>query len=190
MLEKYFKNASEIFAKPFVLVLAKFKIKPNTVSILGLIIVLLGSYFFYVDNKFLGIILIFLGSAVDGLDGPYARYQNLVSERGAVLDSFIDRLGELFIWSVVAIGFTSNDIELFIVLSILVASNLIPYIRAKSESYGITNKAGITARPERVIFAVIFMFFDLDYVFMYIFSILCWITVFQRIKILITNLDK
>ena len=88
------------------------------------------------------------------------------------------------------ICFTSNDIELFIVLSILVASNLIPYIRAKSESYGITNKAGITARPERVIFAVIFMFFDLDYVFMYIFSLLCWITVFQRIKILITNLDK
>ena len=56
MLEKYFKDASEKFAKPFVLVLAKFKIKPNTVSILGLIIVLLGSYFFYVDNKFLGII--------------------------------------------------------------------------------------------------------------------------------------
>ena len=68
MLEKYFKSASEKFAMPFVLVLAKFRIKPNTVSILGLIIVLLGSYFFYVDNKFLGIILIFLGSAVDGLD--------------------------------------------------------------------------------------------------------------------------
>ena len=61
MLEKYFKNASEKIAKPFVLVLAKFRINPNTVSILGLIIVLLGSYFFYVDNKFLGIILIFLG---------------------------------------------------------------------------------------------------------------------------------
>ena len=113
-----------------------------------------------------------------------------MSERGAVLDSLIDRLGELFIWSVVAIGYTSNDVELFIVLSILVASNLIPYIRAKSESYGITNKAGITARPERVIFAVIFMFFNLDYVYMYIFSLLCWITVFQRIMILISNLDK
>ena len=30
---------------------------------------------------------------------------------------------------------------------------------------------------------IISMFFDLDYVFMYIFSLLCWITVFQRIKI-------
>ena len=59
MLEKYFKNASEQFAKPFVLDLAKFRIKPNTVSILGLFIVLLGLYFFYVDNKLLGIILIF-----------------------------------------------------------------------------------------------------------------------------------
>ena len=157
---------------PAIFVLAKFRIKPNTVSILGLIIVLFGSYFFYVDKKFFGIILIFLGSAVDGLDGPYARYQNLVSERGAVLDSFIDRLGELFIWSVVAIGFTSNDIELFIVLSILVASNLIPYIRAKSESYGITNKAGITARPERVIFAVLFMFFDFNFLYVYIFAII------------------
>jgi len=52
---------------PFVLVLAKFQIKPNTVSILGLIIVLLGSYFFYVDNKFLGIILIFLVDSVSYL---------------------------------------------------------------------------------------------------------------------------
>jgi len=75
--------------------------------------------------------------------------------------------------SVVAIGFTSNDIELFIVLSILVASNLIPYIRAKSESYGITNKAGLTARPERVIFAVIFMFFRFRLcIYVYIFPIM------------------
>ena len=63
-----------------------------------MLLILLGLTF-YESNINLGIVFIFLGSAIDGLDGPYARKTNLSSNKGAVLDSF--RRGELIIWGVV-----------------------------------------------------------------------------------------
>ena len=104
MLERYFKKSSESFAKPFIKILRLLNVKPNTVSIAGLLVIIIGSYFFYLGNLQFGIILIFLGSAIDGLDGPYAREVGLQTEKGAILDSLIDRIGELIIWSVVGIS--------------------------------------------------------------------------------------
>ena len=187
MLEKYLKSASEKFAVPFIKVCIKLGIKPNVLSFVGLLIVIIGCYLFLNDINTTGALIIFIGSAIDGLDGPLARTTNLISKRGALLDSFIDRIGELFIWSVVAIRFTSTDFELFIVLSIVTGSNLIPYLRARGESLGIDNKVGLAARPERVIFGVIFMLFDLPFYSIYIFTFILWITVYQRFIILYNN---
>ena len=190
MLEKYFKNSSEFFAKPFIKILKYLKLKPNTVSIFGIVVIIAGSYCFYLENRNLGIVLIFLGSAIDGLDGPYAREIDLVSENGAILDSLIDRIGELIIWSVVGISFTNSDTELFTIFTILVSSNLIPYMRAKSEYFGLQNKKGLAARPERVIFAVLFMFFNFSFLYVYIFAAITWITAFQRFIYLYQHLSK
>ena len=44
MLERYFKKASEKFAEPFIYVLIKLK-EPNTVSFIGLLVILLGFTF-------------------------------------------------------------------------------------------------------------------------------------------------
>ena len=51
------------------------------------------------------------------------------------MDSTIDRIGELIIWSVICINYVNTDIQLFTVVSIITASGLIPYLRAKGESY-------------------------------------------------------
>ena len=187
MLEKYFKSASEKFAVPFIKICIKLGIKPNVLSFVGLLTVIFGCYLFLNDIKTTGAIIIFIGSAIDGLDGPLARSTNMISKKGALLDSFIDRIGELFIWSLVAIRFTSSDFELFVILSIVTGSNLIPYLRARGESLGIDNKVGLAARPERVIFGVIFMLFDLPFYSIYIFTFILWITVYQRFIILYNN---
>ena len=113
MLEKYFKRYSEIFAIPFIKLCIILKIKPNVLSFIGLIVIILGSYFFFTVNKLYGVIFIFLGSAIDGLDGPLARTLNLQSQRGALIDSTIDRIGELIIWSVVCINYVNSNLELF-----------------------------------------------------------------------------
>ena len=180
MLEKYFKPASEQFAKPFIKLCILLKIQPNVLSVIGILVVILGSLFFLGDNKNLGIVLIFLGSAVDGLDGPLARTLNKTSNKGALLDTTIDRIGELFIWAVIGINYVSSNIELFIIFSIVTSSSLIPYLRAKSEVHGIDNKVGIAARPERVLFAVFYMYFQFSFNFVYLFALLTWTTVGQR----------
>ena len=75
-----------------------------------------------------------------------------------------------FLYGGVAIGLL-NRFELFVILSVVTASNLIPYLRARGETLGIDNKVGIAARPERVIFAVIYMLFEyLFIVFIYLHS--------------------
>ncbi len=180
MLEKYFKTASEKFARPFIKICTFFKIKPNVLSVIGILVVIIGSFYFLNSNRNIGIILIFLGSAVDGLDGPLARSLNMTSKKGALLDSTIDRIGELFIWAVIGVNYTTNNLELFTVFSILTSSGLIPYIRAKSEIYNIDNKVGLAARPERVLFAVFYMYFQFSFVYVYIFAVITWTTVFQR----------
>ena len=187
MLEKYFKSASEKFAVPFIDICIRIGIKPNVLSFIGLLIVIVGCYLFLNNIKTLGALIIFIGSAIDGLDGPLARKTNMMSKKGALLDSFIDRIGELFIWSVVAIRFTTTDLELFVILSVVTASNLIPYLRARGETLGIDNKVGIAARPERVIFAVVYMLFELPFYSIYIFTFILWFTVYQRFIILYNN---
>ena len=172
MLEKYLKEQSEKFASPFIRFCIFIGIKPNVLSIIGLLVVTLGCYLLFIDLKTLGAIVIFLGSAIDGLDGPLARKTNTMSDKGALIDSFIDRIGELFIWSVVAIKFTDSDIHLFIIFLVLSGSTLVPYLRARGEALGINNKVGIAARPERVIFAVIYMLFSLPFTTVYILSLI------------------
>ena len=180
MLEKYFKKFSEKIAIPFIKICIFLKIKPNMLSVAGLIVIVIGSYYFLILNKTYGIFYIFLGSAIDGLDGPLARTLNIQSDKGALIDSTIDRVGEMIIWSVICIKYVSSEIELFTVISIVTASGLIPYLRAKGETLNIDNKLGLTPRPERVIFAVLYMYFDFSFNFVYLFALLTWFTVFQR----------
>ena len=180
MLEKYLKSASEKFAKPFVKICISLKIQPNVLSVIGILVVVMGCLFFLTENKQIGIILIFIGSAIDGLDGPLARTLGKSSNKGAVLDSTIDRIGELFIWAVIGINYAQTNLEIFTVFSILTSSSLIPYLRAKSEIHNIENKVGLAARPERVLFAVFYMYFEFSFNFVYVFGIITWVTVAQR----------
>ena len=184
MLEKYFKSTAEKFAYPFIKICILLRIKPNTLSIIGLLIVFTGSFLVYNDFIGIGLLTLFIGSAVDGLDGPLARVTNQSSRLGGYIDSSVDRIAEMFIWCTFCIKFTSTNIELMMVFAILTGSFLIPYTRAKAESMGVYENIGLTPRPERVIFAILYMALNLQSIFLYIFTILVWVTVFQRMNLL------
>ena len=80
---------------------------------------------------------------------------------------------EEFLYGAVAVRFTSIDFELFVILSIVTGSNLIPYLRARGESLGIDNKVGIAARPERNFCRNIYAFELPDSI--YIFTFILWL---------------
>ena len=106
MLEKRFKNIAESFAIPFIKICIKANVKPNYLSLFGLVIVFSGTVFIYYENTLPGLIILFLGSAIDGLDGPLARYTDQNSRYGQFLDSTVDRIAEMFIWGIFCLTFS------------------------------------------------------------------------------------
>ena len=97
--------------------------------------------------------MVFISGVMDIFDGAMARKMNLITDRGAFLDSAFDRLSE----SVILVGliyFFSKENELNAVVlasASLVFSLLISYLRARLEGLGYNSKSGFFTRPERVL---------------------------------------
>jgi CDP-diacylglycerol--glycerol-3-phosphate 3-phosphatidyltransferase len=127
----------------------------------------------------------------DLFDGTMARLSSKGSSRwGGFLDSTIDRITD----SSILIGVTiylinENDQLAYVALATLVTGLLVPYIRAKAESFGIACSGGIAERTERLIISLAAIGFDglgVPYVLaggMWLLAILGLFTVVQRMLI-------
>ena len=73
-------------------------LKPNTITLLGLIGNTLGAYFLAQGMMTLGGIIILLMGPVDALDGTMARLRGESTDFGAFVDSVTDRYSELIIF--------------------------------------------------------------------------------------------
>ena len=80
-------------------------LKPNTMTLLGLIGNTLGAYFLAQGMMTIGGIIIFLMGPVDALDGTMARLRGEPSDFGAYVDSVTDRYSELIIFAGLLIFF-------------------------------------------------------------------------------------
>jgi CDP-diacylglycerol--glycerol-3-phosphate 3-phosphatidyltransferase len=92
------------------------------------------------------------------MDGALARYTQKESRFGALLDSVFDRLGEAALFVGIAVYGLLEDLgegrTLFLmgaVMSALITSQMVSYLRARGEGLGIFTKAGLMTRPERVV---------------------------------------
>jgi CDP-diacylglycerol--glycerol-3-phosphate 3-phosphatidyltransferase len=112
------------------------------------------------------------------------------SRWGGFLDSTIDRITDSAILVGVSIYLINNDDLLAIVVMVtLVTGMLVPYIRAKAESFAIQCSGGIAERTERLIISLAAIGFDglgIPYVLsfgMWLLAILGAYTVVQRMLI-------
>lgn len=138
---------------PILFLLLKLKLTPNAVTFLGFIICCISAYFISSGSFLVGGLLVLFSGFMDIFDGALARKMELMSDRGAFLDSTFDRLSE----AIVLIGLiyffsTSNETNLVLLTSLsLVSSILISYLRARIEGLGYNSKGGFFTRPERVL---------------------------------------
>jgi CDP-diacylglycerol--glycerol-3-phosphate 3-phosphatidyltransferase len=124
-------------------------------------------------------------------DGTMARLSSAGSSKwGGFLDSTIDRITDSSILLGVSIYLINRDDQLaYVVLATLVTGLLVPYIRAKAESFGIPCSGGIAERTERLIISLAAIGFDglgIPYVLaagMWVLAILGSFTVIQRMLI-------
>ena len=170
----------------------KIGITPNIVTMIGATGVLLSAAFFYSREKyFVGTLVISFFALSDLFDGTMARISNKgASAWGGFLDSTIDRITDSSIIIAILIPLIqSNDKLSYLGLITLVTGLLIPYIRAKAESFGIDCAVGIAERTERLVIiltAIGLEGLNLPYALatgLWILSILGIITVIQRIRV-------
>ena len=167
-------------------------ITPNGVTWVGAVGVVTCALYFYPRGEFfLGSSVIVIFALSDLFDGTMARIsQTGASTWGGFLDSTIDRIAD----SAILVGITiylinEDDVLSYVVLITLVTGMLVPYIRAKAESYQIACSGGIAERTERLIISLSAIALDgigVPYVLaigMWLLAILGITTVIQRMLI-------
>ena len=192
MLSRSLKPAVTRLITPVAAFALRIGITPNAVTWVGAVGVIASALFFYPRGDF------FLGTAViaffvlsDLFDGTMARISKAgASKWGSFLDSTIDRVTDSAILLGVSIYLINEGDELsFVVIATLVTGMLVPYIRAKAESFGVECSGGIAERTERLIMAMSAIALDgigVPYVLaggMWLLAVLGAVTVVQRMLI-------
>jgi len=132
---------------------ARIGMTPMVVTLLGLLIMIGGAVLIALGYLTVGGFVMGLGASLDILDGVLARGTGTESRRGAFLDSFTDRVGEVAVWTGLAyyLGQRSEGTLVMLALIGMAGSLLIPYLRAKAEGDGVEGKGGLMGRAERLL---------------------------------------
>lgn len=138
--------------------LAKIRISPNGLTIFGLVF---GVLLYLNSQSIWAPILLVLSLICDGLDGSLAIITEKSSKWGAILDSVIDRLTEVF-W---VLALYSLGINLTLLIAVLILSTVQEYLRARAGGVGVVEVGVVTyaERPVRASFVFIALIaFNLD----------------------------
>ncbi|MDH7552637.1 MAG: CDP-alcohol phosphatidyltransferase family protein [Spirochaetota bacterium] len=136
--------------QPFINFFIYFKIKPNTITAISLILAFVSAYFYYIGNFGLAGWILIVSATLDIIDGRVARTTNTVTKSGAYWDSCVDRYSEGVVFLGIALYYQNNFIALLATIVALIGSELVSYTKARGEAIGITTKRGVMQRAERL----------------------------------------
>ena len=166
---------------------ARLGLTPTMITQLGAVISIAGAGLIAFGHLAWGCGVMGFGALLDVLDGVLARLTGTETLRGALLDSFTDRIGEIAVFSGLAYYLGTEAEPTLVMLTIvgICGSLLIPYVRAKAETFGVEGKGGWMGRAERLLvfaFGIGLSEFwpVLLEVTLWALAILIWLTVVQR----------
>ena len=180
-VEGFFASSASIFHSA--------GMSPNNITFLGFLCIAFSSIVYATGLLplyywLLAFLLLMAAGFFDALDGAMARRYKHVSKVGGILDSVLDRLGEVLLYAGIAVGgFTPFLISLWA----LSASLMVSYVRARVEVEGFTLKGvGIAERPERLLIVLVatLLFPILNYSLYWgllLVSVLATVTVVERV---------
>lgn len=150
LVEGHFQTSAGAFNKA--------GLTPNAVTLVGFLLTLTASVC-YAEELGTGWLLIgavfalLVGAYFDAVDGAMARRYHLASKMGGILDSVLDRVGEIALYAGLAIG---SLIPGWLSLWALSASLMVSYVRARVDIEGVKLKGvGLAERPERLLILLI-----------------------------------
>jgi len=126
---------------------------PTAWTVIGLVFAFLAFIFYGGGHPFLGGLLLAVSGFFDVLDGAVARATGRTSQRGAFLDSTLDRVSEVAVFLGILLGGYTSP---FLVLLALSLSLLVSYARAKGDALGVNLAGiGIGERSERLVVLIV-----------------------------------
>lgn len=142
---------------PVVNQLLRTGVRPNTITTIGTLVVLLSAVAYGAGWIRVGGALLLLSGVVDTFDGQVARLTGQVTKFGAFYDSTLDRVGDgaTFI-GIATYLLLAPDVRwrfpaVVICMVAILASLLVSYARARAEGLGLDCKVGIAQRAERIV---------------------------------------
>ena len=186
------KHINKLLNLSVIPILAKLKISPNLITIIGLFFSIVTMILIAQGYLLVSGIMVVISSLFDLLDGSLARYTKTTSILGGFFDAVIDRISEVIIYIGLLIYFKDNEYTVIIIFISALLNQLVSYIKAKYESYGVEGDVGIFTRSERIITlsaALILGSFHLFilYILLYLSIILSFISIIQRITFGLVN---
>jgi phosphatidylglycerophosphate synthase len=170
-------SISYVVVKP----LSKARVTPNILTLFGLFF---GVLVYANAQTFWAPALLVLSLICDGIDGSLAIITNKSTKWGAILDSTVDRLTEIF-W-VLALYKIGADLKLLLI--VLLTASVQEYVRARAAGLGVSEVGIVTfaERPVRASFVfIVFISLQFDFI-IYNQIIICWL-VLQLISLIMLS---
>ncbi len=159
MLSKTLKTAAGKLLNPLGKGLGKIGIKPNHITVMGLVLTFYAAWLLYNQNIYEAFAIGLIASLFDGADGLVARATKTTSIRGGYLDATLDRYADCFAFSalilcnwvkplpIVPLEFISGQVW---AMAAMIGAFQTSYCRAAAERLGVSQEGiGFIERPER-----------------------------------------
>ncbi len=157
LVPDWVKESVRAILRPVVRMALALHITPNTVTVIGFLIVVLAAVVVGTGGLLAGAIIVTAGSLLDAVDGALARATGGGTPFGSFLDSTLDRAAEAILYTGIAAYYLGGDRPTWPVIAALAAlagSFMVSYTRARAEGIGLTAAIGLAPRAERIILVV------------------------------------
>jgi CDP-diacylglycerol--glycerol-3-phosphate 3-phosphatidyltransferase len=171
---------------PIAAFLIRLGLKPNTMTLAGLGLNLVGAAFLSQGWLTTGGLLVLLAGPFDGLDGTMARQLGQPSKFGAFVDSVTDRWSEMFIflgllyYYLQRLDQPESALACILVFVATMGSVMVSYTKARAEALGFDCNVGVLTRLERFLVLAPLLIVRQPYIALWIIGVLANVTAFQR----------
>jgi len=189
---------TKVIIDPIVTFLAKYKLSPDVLTVLGMLFHFLFAWLIAMGHFRVAAVAMLLLSPLDALDGSLARKLGRKQGGfGAFLDSTLDRLAEIILfsgfiyyyWQLGAVEvqvlpflewWVDSSTMMFVAYTAVTGSIMVSYARSKAEVLGYDCKVGIASRVERYAGMIILLFLNQPHILLWLLAILTYFTLLQR----------
>lgn len=156
MLGQYREPIARV-ANPIARLLLGVRVRPNQLTLLGLLCSAAAAWAFAFAWPRTGGLLLAIAGALDVLDGALARAADQASPFGAFLDSVLDRYSDLLVLAGLVVLFMGRDQPWAVgaTLAAVVGTIMVSYTRARAESVGVECRVGVMERGERLLILIL-----------------------------------